>query len=358
LPRSTGDGAIYLRWTLKSAHPVIWKMLHDSLADLMDNARQAGIGLTFTAYGHHWQLKATGSTAAMPAVIEQALRRLSQPDHTALARYGQRSNEPRLIPIRQLLKALPDHVLMAPATEVDVPLQSLWRTTVWSGLALGFSTQEQNTLLHALSSTPGFPVGESHQPPIIPRPARWQTERSEASEDALLVFCPTPRSCLEDEACWRLFAHILQTPFYQRLRVELQLGYAVFSGFRQIAGQSGLLFGVQSPSTTAAELARHIQQFIAELPSLIAATDIAVQRQTLASQLDLSGMETEQAAESIWQSHLAGHDEDWFDEMKHYLSNLHETVLLAGVDRLTGPGSGWLYLANRSAPGDWLSLHE
>ncbi|PNB70621.1 hypothetical protein C1X30_35140, partial [Pseudomonas sp. FW305-BF6] len=74
---------------------------------------------------------------------------------------------------------------------------------------------------------------------------------------------------IADEAAWRLLAHVCQTPFYQRLRVELQLGYAVFSGLRQINGQTGLLFGVQSPSVAPLDLLQHIEQFLGELERTI-----------------------------------------------------------------------------------------
>jgi secreted Zn-dependent insulinase-like peptidase len=145
---------------------------------------------------------------------------------------------------------------------------------------------------------------------------------------------------------------VAQTPFYQRLRVELQLGYAVFSGFRQIAGQSGILFGVQSPSVTAAELTRHIEHFIAGMPTLIASVDMPLQGQLLAAQLDLHGMETDKAAELLWQLHLAGHDQGSLNAVKHYLSNLHETDWIAALAQLTRPATGRLYLANRSRPSN------
>lgn len=356
LPSSSGEGAMYLRWTLECAHPLLWKMLNESLKSLIEDAQQAGVNLVFSAFGSFWQLKASGSTEPMAAVLQAALKLLSDPDPATLATYGKPSTEAGLIPIRQLLKVLPDYLLMAmtPHSDVQESLQSVWQTALWSGLALGFSAEAQNTLSHALTGTPGIPDRQPSKPPAVADNKRWETELSESSEDAVLIFCPAPGYSVADEACWRLFAHVAQTPFYQRLRVELQLGYAVFSGFRQIAGQSGILFGVQSPSATAAELARHVEHFIASMPSLIASSDMALQGQILAAQLDLHGMETENAAELLWQAHLAGHDQASIDAMKHYLSNLHETDWLAAVDELTRPRTGWLYLANRSRPsGAW-----
>src|SRR3546814_16967036 len=105
------------------------------------------------------------------------------------------------------------------------------------------------------------------------------------------LFCPTPTRALPDEATWRLLAQLCQTPFYQRLRVELQLGYAVFSGVKQIDGQTGLLFGVQSPSASAAQLIAHIDQFLSGLPDLLRQIDdstLTRQQQALADQLPRS----------------------------------------------------------------------
>ncbi len=95
--------------------------------------------------------------------------------------------------------------------------------------------------------------------PTIRAGKHWATQASSSSEDAVLVFCPAPTTSIEDEAAWRLLAHLAQAPFYQRLRVELQLGYAVFSGLRQIDGRTGLLFGVQSPTSSAKQLFAHIR---------------------------------------------------------------------------------------------------
>ena len=96
---------------------------------------------------------------------------------------------------------------------------------------------------------------------------------TDSTEAALLLFCPAPSQSLADEAAWRLLGHLLQGPFYQRLRVELQIGYAVFSGIRQINGQTGLLLGVQSPSVSLEGIADHLHTFLQQLPTLIDSLD-------------------------------------------------------------------------------------
>ena len=205
-----------------------------------------------------------------------------------------RPNRPAvaLMPIRQLLKALPDHCLEH--TESD-DLQQLWSSARWDGLAIGLSAQTQAAMGLALSRVPGTADTQLTPAPSIRSQHLWSTVDTGSSEHALLLFCPTATQDIADEAAWRLLAHLCQTPFYQRLRVELQLGYAVFSGLRQIHGQTGLLFGVQSPSVAPAELLQHIEQFLNELPGTDPGIDDATfiaQRQALADQFASTALPT------------------------------------------------------------------
>ena len=88
----------------------------------------------------------------------------------------------------------------------------------------------------------------------------------------------------ERQAPARPRAHRLQGPFYQRLRVELQLGYAVFSAFRQIEGCAGLLFGVQSPHASHADILAHLQPLLSQGVVLDSTAQHALAEQELRQQ--------------------------------------------------------------------------
>ena len=140
-----------------------------------------------------------------------------------------------------------------------------------------------------------------------------------------------------DEAAWRLLAHLAQTPFYQQLRVELQLGYAVFSGLRQLNGQTGLLFGVQSPHASVADIYRHIKMFIAQLPTLISAQDetsFTQARASLAQQFSNASLGALQAAELLWQAKLAGHPSDYLTALYNELMTLDQATTLKAAQRI------------------------
>jgi len=336
----TGEGAIYLRWHLQAPHPTLWQMLDARLQPLYDEARQAGVNLGFSAYGDFWQLKLTGLLGPMPAIVEHALGLLSHPD------LGVRpGNEPKLIPIRQLLKVLPDRFLTCKDAPPTKDISAFWAATRWSWFTTGLPDAGEKIP----NDIPGQPEDQPPAPHIQPG-KRWVTEVSDSSENALLLFCPAPSLSVADEAAWRLLTHLAQAPFYQRLRVELQLGYAVFSGFRQIAGQSGLLFGVQSPDTFVEDLIQHIERFIAHLPELIDNAHLPEQIHALSAQLDPQAMDSAQLAETLWQAHLAGHEANYINDLNNAILSLKSDRLQEAARQLDQASGGRLYLSNRSEP--------
>ncbi|MBT9264810.1 pyrroloquinoline quinone biosynthesis protein PqqF [Pseudomonas sp. MG-9] len=349
LADSGDEGAIYLRWQLEAAATAdLHGKLQRSLRETREDARQAGVELSFSASGTQWLLKLTGLQEPMPSVLEHALKCLTQVD----ADSANAEPEAPLIPIRQLLKALPESCLPTAASSDDA--KQLWTTSRWDGLALGLSAQTQSGMGLALSRIPGIPDN------LIPAPSASNTQKiwshidTASSEHALLLFCPTASREIADEAAWRLLAQLCQTPFYQHLRVELQLGYAVFSALRQMHGQTGLLFGVQSPSAAPVALLGHIQQFLASVPGIIERLDdpsFNQQRQSLAEQFDESNLSAKDAAELLWQAKLAGHSSDYLTQLLAAIAQLERPALLAAAQRLISTEGGWRCLASSASPG-------
>lgn len=341
------DAAIYLRWRLPCAQSKCWRVLDAGLKEVTDNARQAGVNLSFSAYGAYWQLKLTGLHAPMASIVEHALRRLHTIDDRLLARYAGPDNDPPLMPIRQLLKLLPDRVLGGRDEAGSDDPHAVWSTARWSALTLDLPPASEARVRAALSAMPGSPDTQASPVATLAPGKHWRHEASDASEDAVLVFCPVAGASIQQEAAWRMLAHLAQAPFYQRLRVELQLGYAVFSGLRQIVGRTGLLFGVQSPVCGAADLVRHIETFIEQLPALIGAANLAEQQRALTAQFDPASLPNDQLAELHWQAHLAGHRADYLETLRETLANLETHLLLEAARQLSAAAAGWLVVANR-----------
>ena len=350
LPDTGAEAALYLRWRLKAAPGAsLQSRLENNLQALREDAGEAGVDFSFGASGNQWLLKMTGLQALMPTLLEHALNLLSQPE-AALSQPS--PARPALMPIRQLLKMLPDLCLEQSAESDN--LAQLWSGARWTGLACGFSAQTQAAMGLALSRVPG--TADTQQAPASSMPSQhlWSIVETDSSEHALLLFCPTATLELADEAAWRLLAHVCQTPFYQRLRVELQLGYAVFSALRQVHGQTGLLFGVQSPNVVTAQLLQHIEQFLSELPTLIQTLDenaFITQRQALVEQFSSAALTTNQAAELLWQGKLAGRPSDYLTQLPQAILLTDRAALLAAVQHLNWAEGGWRCLANSPAPG-------
>jgi coenzyme PQQ biosynthesis probable peptidase PqqF len=347
LPDSTDEGAIYLRWQVEvAASADLQSRLQRSLRQTQQDAREAGVELTFSATGNQWLLKLTGLQEPMPNVLEHALKCLTQVDaDSPLA-----EPKPPLILIRQLLEVLPEHVLPSAKTGDDA--NHLWTTSRWDGLALGLNPQTQSAMGLALSRIPGIPDNQLPTPTTIKEQKRWSYINTGSSEHALLLYCPTANRDIADEAAWRMLAQLGQTPFYQRLRVELQLGYAVFSALRQIQGQTGLLFGVQSPNAKPAALLGHIQQFLNGMPALIEQLDeasLSRHRQNLGNQFDDATLASKEAAELLWQAKLAGHSSDYLEQLTAAIHQLDRQTLLAAAQRLINADGGWLCLASDPA---------
>ncbi len=136
-----------------------------------------------------------------------------------------------------------------PLAEVDD-----WRRTRWDALVMQAAMPDPRWM-------PGQAAGERLEP-LPPRPGRHRRELAMDGESALLLFCPLPTQEVPMEAAWRLLARLHEPAFQRRLRDELQLGYALFCGFREVGARRGLLFAAQSPRACPERLLEHMETFL------------------------------------------------------------------------------------------------
>lgn len=344
LADDTGEGAVYLRWRFDSSqHADFFPRVEHSLRPLTEQARQAGVDLCLDVAGNDWLLKLTGLHEPLPAVLEQVARHLTQPDETPWPPSS--SDTPPTLAIRQLLKALPDYCSGSGPIEATpkASLAQLWSGARWQGLALGLPAQCATAVKGAASRLPGQAAADTPVPLPITGQRLYHRMATHAADAAVLLFCPTPSASLVDEARWRLLAHQVQTPFYQRLRVELQLGYAVFSGIRQFNGQTGLLFGVQSPTASVTEIVEHLQAFLSQLEISTCLTH------ALAGQFSAESLPMPQAAELLWQAHLAGHPADYLTQLQQAILSCTPQHMQDAVRHLNAATGGWHCLCNQPA---------
>ncbi|MGH8439273.1 MAG: pyrroloquinoline quinone biosynthesis protein PqqF, partial [Pseudomonas sp.] len=353
LPPVRQHAVVYLRWQLTAAEcDRLWLVLDRALQPLRERAARVGVALQFDRCGEFWQMRCAGIPEAVVAVTGEALEILRHP--CASSWVEKPADEADNMPIRALLRQLPEQLVGRTGTSLSdhAPsqrdLQTLWAQAQWQAMATGFGKRSQSALNRALQQVPG--IAGRHRPVILEAVRRWQMLPPPASEQALLLFCPVANT---DEASARLLAQQIQGPFYQRLRVELQLGYAVFSAFRQLQGCSGLLFGVQSPNVSHEQILSHIHEFLVPLPSTLSCSTEA--RQALAEQLSEASMSNNDVADWAWQAQLAGCSEARLDYLKAAILDVDDGMLRQCADDLLHARYGWLCLANGPAPqgGSW-----
>lgn len=348
LPITRQYAALYLRWQVPSAlRQPLHAALDRALRPLQQRCERASLQLQFNAAGEFWQLRCAGHPAAVARAVEQALAILAAPPPASWS--APATAPPALIPIRALLEQLPDAVLgappkPAPAHTLDQQvLEDAWQHSRWHGLAMGFDEAARVSMATVLQGCPGQ-VGNAEAPPAW-QGGRWHHAEVPGSEHALLLFCPLPPHL---QACGRLLAQLLQGPVYQRLRVELQLGYAVFSAFRQVEGVGGILFGVQSPHVRQAEILDHLRTLLRQGVTLDPAA-----RQALADQFDEAAMANDDLAHWLWQTHLAAHSQS-LAALRASILNTQQADLDGLLAQILHPHTPCLCLANTAAPaGTW-----
>ena len=347
LADDTDEGALYLRWRFDSAVPA---GLENALQPLRERAAQAGVELCFDTIATDWQVKMLGVHEPMPAVLEALAGCLSTVDE-----HLPPAPAVPMIAIRELLKALPVCCSGVPPAPQATPAS--WATARWHGLGSGLPAACEAAIKTAAARLPGQPAQLQYPPQTLEGQRLWHEIKTESSEAAVLLFCPTPTQALTDEAAWRLLGHLLQGPFYQRLRVEQQIGYAVFSGIRQINGQTGLLFGVQSPSASLSEIVEQVQTFLKQLPSLIErSADMG--NNALAQQFTARSLPMPQAADLLWHAQLAGRPAGYLEQLQDLIQTCSREDMRLAAQRLNDATGGWRCIANGPCiRGDWLSAN-
>ncbi|MEB5971334.1 pyrroloquinoline quinone biosynthesis protein PqqF [Pantoea dispersa] len=199
-----------------------------------------------------WQL-----VIELPVTATQALRELPE----VLAALNapvvpQPHRAAQTIAIRQLLEALPQQ-LLPPAAHPG-----------WQAVWCGNSENASRYAAHWLSGLVRQQNAQSRAPAL----QRGVTAlRCAANDQALLLFIPLPDADNASLAALRALALLFEPRFFQRLRVEQQIGYVVSARYQRVADVDGLQLALQSPSTGWRTLLQHCKTFLRDMVSELAA---------------------------------------------------------------------------------------
>ncbi|WP_339460423.1 pyrroloquinoline quinone biosynthesis protein PqqF [Pseudomonas sp. EA_105y_Pfl2_R69] len=364
--QADGQGALYWRCCFAESLPlqIALAVAQEALRETQASAAQAGVSLHLSVECAALQLVLQGSAEMLVRVAQQALPRLLQPAEAAWQlgmRQAQGNTQQGQMPIRQLLQRLP-RLLQAPdgvaASSSLEQLQGRYREVRLEGLGVGLPPSGQRALEALFASfVPLVPAASGR---AVEAGRYWLHESCDSSEATLLLFCPQPAADAASEAGWRLLAHFYQGAFFQRLRGELQLGYAVFCGFRQVQGQAGILFAVQSPHASTEQILGHIEDFVQAQGERLASQDegaITLAAAQVQAQLHSAADNPADFAEQHWLLHLAGLPASHVAAVVPALEGCDRPALLHSQALLSQGRGGWYVLANSAPPASgWVAL--
>ena len=128
---------------------------------------------------------------------------------------------------------------------------------------------------------------------------------STRDESLVLRYLQGNEASLRQQAAVSVLAQWLETPFYQRLRTEEQLGYIVNAGYSPLLEAPGLAMLVQSPETPSAMIADHMDNFRSDIDERLSQLQddaLTPYRQAVHERLTARDTRLEALANRHWQA--------------------------------------------------------
>lgn len=313
IPQRLPDEAVPLRH-LSSSAPAVFTLrpaLNAPVSDALGYALQTALCALAARLAHQggrlsverqqgiWQLQLSGEpdliSAALAAMVTR-LQALTSADAGVRAWQRQQQKQQGDIAVRRLLNQLP-HWLLA-----QQPASDTLNDTTWQAALVGGSPALARTLARLLTLLPGRVQEANDWLQYDSLPEQQHTLRLTQGDSALLLFYPLPQPDLEAQLAWRMLALIYQPAFFQRLRVEQQVGYVASCSLHRVADRVGVLFALQSPRIRAEALFTHIQRFLQQIEqdiAIISADELAEKRERLWQGLQPDGDALEQARHTL-----------------------------------------------------------
>lgn len=188
----------------------------------------------------NWQL-----VAQLPPGCEGWLASL--PDAVRLSGNSDNAPPPDDVAIRELLRQLPQAVSASADT-------GRWRAALYGG-----SAQQHAAIARWLARM----VGDTDQATQPGMTGKRLILDHHSGDSALLLFLPCPAEV--SLAALRVLALLMEPRFFQRMRVEQQIGYVVSCRYHRCADRDGILFALQSPSVAPDALLAQCQMFLQQL---------------------------------------------------------------------------------------------
>ncbi len=263
-------------------------LINDKLNEFSYPASLAGLDFNLRATNRGIDLDVAGFSARQDYLLQEILAQLNKPDFSE-ARFNQLKTErlrrwrnSRLQPpYQQLLSKLPTTIYspywnddtladaLAPVTYAEfkafarVVFDSASATLLFHGdVDAGLPQVLRKSLTHLLGNPTDVAVGSSEVVKLKPNEAWWQTVPTSHPDRAAVIYVQGQADTLVDKAHMLVLRQAIQSPFYERLRTEQQLGYVVAAYGMPIKEVPGTVFVVQSPSASLQTVVDSMQAFL------------------------------------------------------------------------------------------------
>ncbi|GGJ82891.1 hypothetical protein GCM10009304_06130 [Pseudomonas matsuisoli] len=136
------------------------------------------------------------------------------------------------------------------------------------------------------------------------------------------------------------------------MRIELQLGYAVFSGYRRFGQLGGILFAIQAPSAGGHQMLAHVEAFIqAQLATFMSVDDehLTTRVAPLKERMQ-ADMGWQRQAEDAWAAVQAGFAPEYPLMLRGEIASLPNEALRAAAQQWADANCGRIVLSNDSQP--------
>lgn len=331
--------------------------LEDSLNEALYPARLAGQGVDAYAHARGITLAFSGWRDRQEVVMERVIEQLQEgeiaPATFERVRYRlQREwrNAPQDPLHRQASRTLAEALVRPQWPSAALLEESEGLTTEdlhdfrdaflgelrLEAMAVGNLDAEQaDTIARRVAETLAPTLSADAIPELVPLDAATDlpilTPHTSREESILLRYLQGPDRSLSSQARLAVLGQLIDTPFYQRLRTEQQLGYVVNAGYSPMLDAPGLALMVQSPETGSEAIGEHVDAFLDDFETTLATLeedDLAAYRQAVHAELTRRDTSLGGRTDRLWRA-LAYGDTD-FDRRER----LAERVLAVSPDEL------------------------
>ena len=276
----------------QAKHAVLAEMyvmlLNDRLNEFVYPAQLAGLNFSLSKHTRGFSVRISGYSEKQSLLLARIVEQLGKDDFDpqrfdSLKQELQRrlGNSDRAESYRLLMRDIRDFIYQphwnekarsaalssVQFSDLKPYVEQFWQQVSIETLVNGNSSSEQarnaGKLIQAL--IPAQSTGQVPNLEVVrlPEGKGFTYRRSVLHPDAsYLLYLQGEDNSYAAQAAMALTAQIIESPFYEQIRTEQQMGYIVWASYMPLLTVPGIAFVVQSPGHSEADIAKAVESFI------------------------------------------------------------------------------------------------